>query len=269
MARKVAATPPPAPKKAKKVIKKAAKVAPAPKKKVVSFAQAKDVPQVEKKQEKEDINVIQEGREIDRDPIGTIFTFELLDYQERCLENRSVGEILDKCHDRIEEVGNKFSCLICLGFLRRPTKCALCEVYFCTECLTNYLDTNDVCPHCSKDMEEGVNLTRKEIEFYNEALVTGCPHEECPLNRKEMKYETLIGHLEKDCSAVKLLCCYDDCKALLVKEGLEQHLKVDCKNKKTIICPHCDDEMSYKQLQEHYCNGLVRLLYAACKAENE
>lgn len=80
-----------------------------------------------------------------------------------------------------------------------------------------------------------------------------------------MQYQDLISHLGNECSAVKLVCGYEECQALVAPEAVEQHFKEECKNQHNIECTYCNSKMSYTQLKKHKCPFLLDLLYGTYK----
>ena len=160
-------------------------------------------------------------------------------------------------YDFIEEVLDKYRCMICIKALRDPHLTGCCGQHFCYSCLQQWFEEQrkEVCPHCRREsFPHMINLERKrEID----ALRVYCPNQSggCPwVGDLSSLHQHLKPTSGDGCLVRKYQCKYcglEDTYQTITGVGLKSCIH---KNKShSTVCPSypfdCPNECGEKNIK--------------------
>ena len=97
-------------------------------------------------------------------------------------------------------------------------------------------------------------MTIIEKNFLNQTKLKGCPVDGCPQHSKEMTYEAMISHLQKECKAIQIPCHLLGCGKIITRGKASIHFNTECTQSK--LCTYCNARMSVKKYNDdHLCLG--------------
>ena len=144
----------------------------------------------------------------------------------------------------IEDVPDKYKCLVCLLPSRDPHQVSCCGSVYCKSCLDQLRDSpeefNCQAPDCRENLtNKYFRDTRadKEIHLFNIFCANnddGCEW--------VGKLRELDEHLN-DCNHQEISCT-NQCDGRFCRHQLANHLALDCPQR-VIECPHCGNEAKY------------------------
>lgn len=93
----------------------------------------------------------------------------------------------------------EINCSICLSILDDPKQCSVCEILFCNQCITTWVDKNKSCPFkCAnfkiEDASRIVKNMLSKLEF------------KCEICEKLIQYDKLKPH-KLICKKIEYVCC--------------------------------------------------------------
>jgi hypothetical protein len=111
-------------------------------------------------------------------------------------------------------------CIICHGFVIDPKECLDCNSNFCTTCIDEWEEkgSDGGCP--KKCGGESYETPNRYFSLISEKLIIRCPMCDVHLN-----YNRYQNHYDHECQRKKVPCFNLDCKELMEKINLPEHLK--------------------------------------------
>ncbi|KAI7900793.1 uncharacterized protein BX663DRAFT_516548 [Cokeromyces recurvatus] len=149
----------------------------------------------------------------------------------------------------VDKVNDNLICCICQNpFIEPVISC--CGHIFCKKCIFQAIEASPICPidrsTLSKDdFEPAAKIIYNMV---NELLVY-CPHQEqgCPYIGQRQFIES---HLKHDCEYIMAPCKLEECKELLLRKDLQNHVE-NCKYR-IIECNMCKKKFCTYELENHY-----------------
>ena len=134
-------------------------------------------------------------------------------------------------------VNENFHCPICYHVLRDPVQCRRNEHYFCSPCITKYLEIAQTCPVC----QDGLTLkTLKEpsriVADYLATLKISCEFEARGC-KALVELKALRKHVQA-CDFMPVVCSNEGCSKPINKKDRKHHENEVCKNSKLLLLLH-------------------------------
>ena len=154
----------------------------------------------------------------------------------------------------VDEVPERFICLVCTKVLRDPHLTEVCGQHFCETCLQQWFrkQGREVCPHCRSEGKKFVHITNRALKREIDDLKIYCTNHKVGC-KWVGELCTLKTHLEseKGCDYIEVNCT-NKCKAHVKRKDLADHLTQHCPLRK-YKCQHCGEENTYQIITErHY-----------------
>ena len=134
-------------------------------------------------------------------------------------------------------VDDHFHCSICYNVLKEPMMCRNNEHLFCSDCITEHLNTNShTCPECNEDLTVETLRPSRLVSNILSELKIKCDysHRGC---QEYIRLEKLDSHV-KNCGFVPVKCSNEECEMIVSKREIIHHESTVCEYRK-VKCHNC------------------------------
>lgn len=140
-----------------------------------------------------------------------------------------------------------FICSLCHGVLFQPVA-DFCGHLFCQDCLETYLSTNQTCPITHNPLNIDQPIEVPSIRKFIDKMSIKCKNSNEGCNWKG-ELRNLQYHIDTICKKQKVKCQNSQCKLMIKREDLKEHLK-KCGFKEE-QCPDCGIMLLREQIEYH------------------
>ncbi|KAG9305858.1 hypothetical protein G9A89_006269 [Geosiphon pyriformis] len=150
----------------------------------------------------------------------------------------------------VENVNSNLICCICQTPFVDPVVLDTCGHTFCQACISQAIAVKPNCPVDRSEISSQVELksAAKIISNMVNELSVYCPNKDegCLYTGQR---QLVNSHLKDECEYIKLKCRVEECRMLIVKKDLDEHME-NCQAR-LVYCKLCKKKVQFATFEEH------------------